>query len=160
MFWNYYVLKLLRLENITFSDVTLSDINVVLCYALSQYPISIHFCKKYLNSISFSISPNYERLEMNEKCRLSDKFLKIPWKFSSLLWGLDMIINLIICTACTVHTLPVTLAQVCAAAHAKTQIRRQEPGFSFYPNFFLLWKNSNIDLEKMTFPRKIFKMDK
>ncbi len=36
-FWNYYVLKLLRLETITFSDATLSDINVVLCYVLSQY---------------------------------------------------------------------------------------------------------------------------
>jgi hypothetical protein len=38
MFWNYYVLKLLRLETITFSYATLSDINVVLCYVLSQYP--------------------------------------------------------------------------------------------------------------------------
>jgi hypothetical protein len=36
-FWNYYVLKLLRLETITFSDATLSDINVVLCFVLSQY---------------------------------------------------------------------------------------------------------------------------
>ncbi len=36
-FWNYYVLKLLRLEIITFSDATLSDINIVLCYVLSQY---------------------------------------------------------------------------------------------------------------------------
>ena len=35
--WNYYVLKLLRLETITFSDATLSDINIVLCYVLSQY---------------------------------------------------------------------------------------------------------------------------
>jgi hypothetical protein len=31
-FWNYYILKLLRLETITFSDATLSDINIVLCY--------------------------------------------------------------------------------------------------------------------------------
>ncbi len=37
-FWNYYILKLLRLETVTFSDATLSDINVVLCYVLSQYP--------------------------------------------------------------------------------------------------------------------------
>jgi hypothetical protein len=37
-FWNYYVLKLLRLETITFSDAKLSDIKVVLCYVLSQYP--------------------------------------------------------------------------------------------------------------------------
>ncbi len=37
MFWNYYVLKLLCLETITFSDATLSDINVVLYYVLSQY---------------------------------------------------------------------------------------------------------------------------
>jgi hypothetical protein len=36
MFWNYYVLKLLHLETITFSDATLSNINVVLCYVLSQ----------------------------------------------------------------------------------------------------------------------------
>ncbi len=36
-FWNYYILKLLRLETITFSDATLSDINVVLCSVLSQY---------------------------------------------------------------------------------------------------------------------------
>ena len=38
-FWNYYVLKLLRLETITFSDATLSNINVVLCNVLSQYPL-------------------------------------------------------------------------------------------------------------------------
>jgi hypothetical protein len=36
-FWNYYILQLLRLETITFSDATLSDINVVFCYILSQY---------------------------------------------------------------------------------------------------------------------------
>ena len=35
-FWNSYVLELLRLETITFSDATLSDIDVVLCYILSQ----------------------------------------------------------------------------------------------------------------------------
>jgi hypothetical protein len=28
-FWNYYVLKFLRLETLTFSDVTLSDVNFV-----------------------------------------------------------------------------------------------------------------------------------
>jgi hypothetical protein len=36
-FWNSYVLKLLRLDTITLSDATLSDISVVLCYVLSQY---------------------------------------------------------------------------------------------------------------------------
>jgi hypothetical protein len=30
-------LKLLHLETITFSDATLNDINIVLCYVLSQY---------------------------------------------------------------------------------------------------------------------------
>ena len=40
-FWNYEVLKLLHLETITFSDATLSDINVVLCYVLSQYPTHV-----------------------------------------------------------------------------------------------------------------------
>jgi hypothetical protein len=39
-FWNYYVLKLLRLEIITFSDATLSNINIVLCCVLSQYRYS------------------------------------------------------------------------------------------------------------------------
>ncbi len=38
-FWNSYVLKLLSLETLTFSDVTLSDMNVVWCYVLSQYRI-------------------------------------------------------------------------------------------------------------------------
>jgi hypothetical protein len=42
-FWNYYVLKLLLLETITFSDATLSDINVLLCYVLSQYQLVYHF---------------------------------------------------------------------------------------------------------------------
>ena len=37
MLWNSYILKLLRLETSTFSDATLSDINVVLCYVLTQY---------------------------------------------------------------------------------------------------------------------------
>jgi hypothetical protein len=31
-------MKLLRLETFTFSGATLSDINIVLCYVLSQYP--------------------------------------------------------------------------------------------------------------------------
>ncbi len=38
-FWNSYVLKLLRLETISFSDATLSDMNVVWCYVLSQYQL-------------------------------------------------------------------------------------------------------------------------
>jgi hypothetical protein len=53
MFWNYYVLKLLHLETITFSEATLSDINVVLCYVLAQYHIVNigiwlpgHWCKQ------------------------------------------------------------------------------------------------------------------
>ncbi len=37
-FWNYYILKTLRLETIIFGDATLSDVNVVLFYILSQYP--------------------------------------------------------------------------------------------------------------------------
>ncbi len=36
-FWNYYVLKVKCLETVTFSYAKLSDINVVLCYILSQY---------------------------------------------------------------------------------------------------------------------------
>jgi hypothetical protein len=37
MFCGVYVLELLCFETLTFSDATLSDINVVLCYVLSQY---------------------------------------------------------------------------------------------------------------------------
>jgi hypothetical protein len=40
LFWNYYVLKFLRLETITFSDAMLSDIIVVLCY------VTFHFRKR------------------------------------------------------------------------------------------------------------------
>jgi hypothetical protein len=48
-FWNYYVLQVLRLETITFSDATLSDINVVLCYVLLQYRTAqFKFCMKKL----------------------------------------------------------------------------------------------------------------
>jgi hypothetical protein len=36
-FWNNYILKLLCLETIMFSDARLSDINILLCYVLSQY---------------------------------------------------------------------------------------------------------------------------
>ncbi len=35
--WSYYIVKLLCLEIITFSDATLSDINIVLCDIFSQY---------------------------------------------------------------------------------------------------------------------------
>jgi hypothetical protein len=35
-------MKHLCLETITFSDATLSDINVVLCYILSQYRLLCH----------------------------------------------------------------------------------------------------------------------
>ncbi len=41
-FWHYYLLKLLPSETITFSDATLSDIKVVLCYVLSQYLKSMY----------------------------------------------------------------------------------------------------------------------
>jgi hypothetical protein len=39
MFFDVYILELLRFETIMFSDAALSDINVELCYVLSQYHI-------------------------------------------------------------------------------------------------------------------------
>jgi hypothetical protein len=36
IFWDYFVLKLLHLETIMFSDAMLSYINIVLCYVLSK----------------------------------------------------------------------------------------------------------------------------
>jgi hypothetical protein len=52
-FWNYYVLKLI--DTSTFSDATLSDINVVLCYFLSQYRLFsfIKFCNSFQFCSSF-----------------------------------------------------------------------------------------------------------
>ncbi len=49
-FWNSYVMKLLRLETITFSDAMLSDINIVLCYVLSQYHVH-HRSSTYADGI-------------------------------------------------------------------------------------------------------------
>ncbi len=46
-FWNYNVLKLLRLETIMFSEATLSDINIVLCYVLSLYRLH-DFCLDFV----------------------------------------------------------------------------------------------------------------
>ncbi len=68
-FWNYYVLKLLRLETIKFSDATLSDINIVLCYVLSKYRVYRvpGFLSSRPNWVPSTISP------ANEGC--------------SLLWG-------------------------------------------------------------------------
>jgi hypothetical protein len=37
-FWNYFVLKLLRLETFTFSDATLNNLNVVLYYVFIAVP--------------------------------------------------------------------------------------------------------------------------
>ncbi len=51
MFWKYYVLKLLHLETITFSDATLRDKSVVLCYVLSQYQKYVWKCMKIRGSI-------------------------------------------------------------------------------------------------------------
>jgi len=42
-FWNYYVLKLLRLETISFSDATLSDINVMLRFVAVPFSLMIFF---------------------------------------------------------------------------------------------------------------------
>jgi hypothetical protein len=60
MFWIYYVLKLLRLETITFSDATLSDINVMLCY-ISQYLLRTSFY--VVGTATVTKSPQY-RLEL------------------------------------------------------------------------------------------------
>ncbi len=38
-FFDVYILELLRLETIKFGNASLSDINVVLCYVLSQYSL-------------------------------------------------------------------------------------------------------------------------
>ncbi len=76
-FWNSYVLKLLRLETLTYSDVTLSDINVVWCYVLSQYrfafsipffifsfSISLHVFPSFSLLLFTILSPNYPLLLM------------------------------------------------------------------------------------------------
>ncbi len=58
-FMIYYVLKLLHLETITFSDAMLSDINVVLCYVLSQY-------RKNFHNVQDSFTTSNQKLIMKE----------------------------------------------------------------------------------------------
>ncbi len=79
-FWNYYILKLLRLETITFSDAMLSDRNLVLCYILSQYhpkvplPDRSHLAGRYLYGI-FTVLESSHNLtiavisQQNEGCK-------------------------------------------------------------------------------------------
>jgi hypothetical protein len=50
-FWNHYVLKLLRLETITFSDATLSDINVVFSDMLRFVAVPFIALKKQENPL-------------------------------------------------------------------------------------------------------------
>jgi hypothetical protein len=75
-FWNYYDLKLLRLETIMFSDATLSDIKVVLCYVLSQYPNLIDWSTAdcHLDQTSLRKGPGEHVL----RCGGSLKGLVIP----------------------------------------------------------------------------------
>jgi hypothetical protein len=55
-FWNYYVLKLICLETITFRDATLSDIKGVLCYVLSQYHNFLELKKERLQGREMTTS--------------------------------------------------------------------------------------------------------
>jgi hypothetical protein len=56
MFWNYYVLKPIRLETITFSDAKLIDIKIVLCYVLSPY--------RYGKGLAELIPERHKRLQI------------------------------------------------------------------------------------------------
>jgi hypothetical protein len=53
---DYYVLKLLHLETITFSDATLSDINAVLCYVLSKYRFFVYILLHQAMKLKFKQS--------------------------------------------------------------------------------------------------------
>jgi hypothetical protein len=78
-FWIYYVLKLLLLETITFSDASLSDINVVLCYVLSQYRLQ---CDCYL---SRGLAPRGSSLSMSAP--LSSRHRMISSLSTSTAWS-------------------------------------------------------------------------
>jgi hypothetical protein len=64
-FWNYYVLKLVRLETFTFSDARLSDMNVVLCYVLSQYRNAD--VKENMGDRMLQRSPGYIHLKIQSR---------------------------------------------------------------------------------------------
>ncbi len=90
-YWNSYVFKLLRLETLTSSDVTLSDINVVWCYVLSQYPE-----KEYISGIFLAVLSRFWRkirllLQLcwsSFAARGSLPPLKgSPWQFSPRSWS-------------------------------------------------------------------------
>jgi hypothetical protein len=65
-FWNYYVLKLLRLETITFSDATLCDVNAMLCYVLSQY-------QKYKQMTKPAVQCTHRRHSFHPRQQLIDQ---------------------------------------------------------------------------------------
>ncbi len=75
-FWHYYVLKLLRLETITFSDATLHDINVVLCYVLSQY--RIHSLPPSLSKSGLKLVCNVNIVYENLKSENSQDYAQKP----------------------------------------------------------------------------------
>jgi hypothetical protein len=77
-FWNYYILKLLSLETIMFSDAMLSDINIVLCYILSQYRFSYQLLLIPTKVIQVSISAQYKWYKYS---------LNIAPKDSESIWG-------------------------------------------------------------------------
>ncbi len=66
-FCDVYILEILRFETLGFSDATLSDINLVLCYVLSQ-------CRTvYVFSYWYFCSPR--SLQKYKKCQLSQHIL-------------------------------------------------------------------------------------
>jgi hypothetical protein len=72
-FWNYYVLKLLCLETITFSDATLSDINVVLCNVLLQYRWWCFTYILHLSDLFPMLQTKLEELESSSQQLLAAK---------------------------------------------------------------------------------------
>jgi hypothetical protein len=84
-FWNYYVLKLLCLETITFSDDMLSDINVVLCYILSQYRLEREmFEREGVTGLLFVLSFSFETFRFTEPPAVARLNYKRSWDFSKI----------------------------------------------------------------------------
>jgi hypothetical protein len=55
-FWNFYVLKFLRLETITFSDATLSDINIVLRFVAVPHGMHGHYSRRPMAALDYNIA--------------------------------------------------------------------------------------------------------
>jgi hypothetical protein len=74
-----------RFDGITFSDATLSDINLVLCYVLSQYQLEREmFEREGVTGLFFVLSLSCETFRFTEPPAVARLNYKRSWDFSQI----------------------------------------------------------------------------